>query len=219
MPINPFLSGSVFGRLTAIKKDHQDSNKHWIWECRCSCGNITLIYATNLVRGLTTSCGCFRKEVGSNRATHGQARVDHRTSAYRSWCSILQRCTNPKNRKFKDYGGRGIGVCDRWVNSFENFFEDIGAKPDGKYSVGRIDNDGNYEPGNCRWETPEQQSRNRRNNIWIEYDGMRKVVLDWAIYLNVKEGTLREALKYKSPKNALDFYKQKSSRHFDFVGR
>lgn len=219
MPRNPDLIGKVFGRLTAIDKNRLDKNGHWIWNCACSCGKTTDVYATNLIRGLTTSCGCYRKEVGSNRTTHGQSRESGRTSEYGSWCSMKCRCTNPKNRKFNDYGGRGIGICDRWMNSFENFFEDMGKKPGKGYSVGRINNELGYMPTNCRWETIQQQSRNRRNNIWIEYDGMRKVVLDWATHFKVKEATLREALKYKSPKDALDFYKIKLSRNPDFIIR
>lgn len=207
MGIATDLTNQVFGRLTAISRHHKTHNGHWVWNCKCECGNDAVIYATNLVRGLTKSCGCYRIETsGLANLSHGHSVGEKCTSEYRSWCSLLSRCNNPNYRKFKDYGGRGIKVCDRWTNSFENFLSDMGLKPSLSHSIDRIDNDGNYEPSNCRWATIAQQSRNRRSNVWYEYNGIKMVVKDWAEALNVKEGTLREMLKHNSFSHAYNFY-------------
>jgi hypothetical protein len=102
---------------------------------------------------------------------------------------MIKRCTNPKTIRFNEYGGRGISVCDRWLNSFENFLSDMGEKPPG-LSIDRIDNDGNYEPGNCRWATVEQQNNNQRNNIRLSYDGKTMTLSQWARHYGILKGTL-----------------------------
>lgn len=209
MGIATDLSNQVFGRLTAISRHHKTHNGHWVWNCQCSCGKSAIIYATNLVRGLTKSCGCFRQETsGLQNFSHGHSVGEKCSSEYRSWCSLLSRCRNPKDRKYSDYGGRGITVCERWLK-FENFIEDMGIKPTLKHTIDRIDVNGNYEPSNCRWATMYEQCRNRRNNIWYEYNGIKNIVTDWAVILNVKENTLREMLKYNSFEYAYTFYKNK----------
>jgi len=107
---------------------------------------------------------------------------------------MIERCENPKNKKFPSYGGRGIRVCSRWRNSFEAFLEDMGGKPKG-FSVDRIDNNGNYEPGNCRWADAKTQAKNRRSNVWIEYKGKRMIISDWADALGINRGTLEARKK------------------------
>lgn len=112
--------------------------------------------------GHTQSCGCIRKETAAAlKLSHGQAPKNHKTKTYQRWRGIKQRCTNPKHISYKNYGGRGITVCERWL-SYENFFADMGVAPDGMY-IDRINNDGNYEPSNCRWTDPVTSARNRRH--------------------------------------------------------
>ena len=151
------LTGQKFGRLIAIEKTDRRSGKGSIvWKCKCDCGKETFVSSSSLRSGNTQSCGCLNKELVT---THGMKN----TSEYRSWQSMKDRCYNPNYNQFKDYGGRGIIVCDRWKDSFENFFSDMGPKPSNKHSIDRIDNDGNYELGNCKWSTAREQVRNRRH--------------------------------------------------------
>lgn len=110
------------------------------------------------------------------RKTHGMGK----TSEYSIWSMMKDRCVNPNSTAFSYYGGRGIRVCDRWLESFENFFEDMGKRPSKKHQLDRIDNDGDYSPENCQWRTVKQQHRNKRNNVWIEFDGKKKILSDWA---------------------------------------
>ncbi len=124
---------------------------------------------------------------------HGHARDDFKTKTYQVWADMRNRCFNDRNKRYKDYGGRGIGVCPRW-SEYTNFLLDMGECPQG-LALDRIDNDGNYEPGNCRWATAKEQSRNRRTNNWIEYEGKRMIVYDWAKHLGIRVLTLRARLR------------------------
>lgn len=145
------LSGKVFGELTVIERAaSQRGNTHYL--CRCTCGSTKTILAKNLQNGRTKTCGCLR---GTEQ--HGY----RYTSTYRSWISTRQRCTNPKATGYKNWGGRGITVCERW-DKFSNFLIDMGERPPGT-TLERLDNDGDYEPGNCIWATYKQQAKNRRN--------------------------------------------------------
>lgn len=209
MGIATNVTGLRFGRLIAIDRHRKTHNGHWIWNCKCDCGRDTVVYVTNLVRGMTTSCGCYRIEKSSYRITHGHTRKGTQSLEYESYRGMLSRCLNHNNRKFPDYGGRGIEVCERWVNSFQNFFDDMGIRPSKEHTLDRFpNNDGNYEPANCRWATKPQQNRNRRSNRWYEYNGMRMVATDWARYLNVNECTFREMVKYHSIEYAYNFYRK-----------
>ena len=131
------------------------------WECLCECGNKTIVSASYLRNGKIKSCGCLRKE-GNNTKHQHTSRSHTPSPTYSSWIKAKQRCNNPNVPNWVDYGGRGIKVCDRWLDSFENFLADMGERPDGT-TIDRINNDGNYEPGNCKWSTPKEQSNNRRD--------------------------------------------------------
>lgn len=149
--------GMRFGRLTAIR---QVARRHWLF--RCDCGDERAAQVSNVTAGSTRSCGCLLREVaGHHTIKHGM----HGTPEYRAWRNMIARCEYPNVKNFPDYGGRGIRVCTEWRHDFDAFLNHIGRRPDLRMSIDRIDVNGNYEPGNVRWATPEQQSQNRRNVI------------------------------------------------------
>src|SRR5947208_164257 len=125
--------------------------------------------------------------------THGHTRGGARSPEYRTWDALIQRCENPKNNRFHLYGANGVTVCERWRSSFVNFLTDMGPKPRG-LTIDRIDNDGNYEPGNCQWSTPKQQARNRRTSAIIEYKGQRRTLVEWSEILGVSYACLQMRL-------------------------
>lgn len=150
------ITGSSFGRLTAIEWTGRLRWSARIWRCRCECGNETEVAVNTLRSGLVRSCGCMLVETSRRRATkHGQ----YGTPAYKSWDSMVQRCTNPRQTGYARYGAVGVTVCERW-RVFENFLADMGERPNGM-SLDRIDNARGYEPGNCRWATGRQQRMNQ----------------------------------------------------------
>ncbi len=163
------ITGQRFDRLVVMRRVENWRGRRARWICVCDCGNTTEVCGSKLRSGHTRSCGCLQREVCAEMGSigscgntkHGHARTGIFTGAYRSWTAMKARCTNPKNNRWYRYGGRGISVCGRWQDSFENFFEDMGARPTG-YTIDRYpDNNGNYEPGNCRWATPKQQRANQ----------------------------------------------------------
>lgn len=155
------ISGQMFGRLTAIKKEKTDTFGGFIWFCKCSCGNSKKVRSGDLIGGNTKSCGCLKSEATRESNTkHGLCG----SPAYVSWAGMIARCTNKKTIGYKNYGGRGISVCAEW-SEFSRFHEDMGDPPGDGFSLDRINNDGNYEPGNCRWATKSQQAKNRRKRV------------------------------------------------------
>lgn len=196
MPKKINLLGRSFGRLSIISESDQRTVDGKVkWNCVCTCGNTLTTSGRYLRDGDTRSCGCLEKETLLNRNTsHGLSG----TSEYNIWKALKQRCYNPNELHYADYGGRGILICDRWLNSFENFIEDMGNKPSPTHSIDRIDNDGNYEPSNCKWSTKAEQGRNKRNNRWIEHNGVTKHLQGWADHLSIQVSTLHSALKRNS---------------------
>lgn len=168
--------GDKYGTCTAIDEwvDKRNKNRYLIWECECGHIFIRSKYTRNK---LCPKC----KET----KTHGLSR----TPTYKAWSGMLDRCYNPNNKKYHRYGGRGIKVCDRW-KTFLHFYEDMGEKPAG-LSLDRINNDGDYEPSNCRWATPREQAQNRSNNVMLTIDGETHCLSEWSRRLNVSRDSLR----------------------------
>jgi len=153
---NYLREGDRFTRLVVLRFDSKrGSNKYY--ECKCDCGNIKAIRGTHLSSGGTKSCGCLAKEL---RSSHNKSS----TTEHSTWLSMKGRCSNSRNISYKNYGGRGITVCDRWLNSFENFYEDMGERPSDNHSIERVDVEGDYTPDNCVWLEKVYQNRNQRKS-------------------------------------------------------
>lgn len=189
------LTGRKFGRWTALYElprfPSRPKTRHY--QCACACGAERAVSYANLTSGVTKSCGCLRREILIQRQTkHGQShgRV---TPTYACWKSLRNRCANPNEQYYHLYGGRGITVCERW-QSFENFLADMGERPSDKHSIDRIDNDGNYEPGNCRWATLTEQNNNNRRNVLIEHNGRIQTVAQWAEETGLSWSAIRKRL-------------------------
>lgn len=186
------LTGKRYGRLTVIKRVYKEGDKKTYWMCKCDCGNETVVLASNLKRGHTTSCGCLKIErTKETNSTHGLSR----TRIYHIYKNMKDRTTNDHNIGYKNYGGRSIKICDEWLNDFEKFYNwsmENGYK-DG-LTIDRINVNGNYEPSNCRWVTMKVQSNNRRNNHNITYNGETHTLSQWSERLGINCSTLSDRI-------------------------
>lgn len=190
------LTNQRFGKLLVIGRDMETEgikSRELRWICKCDCGGQKTIVSYSLRKGITQSCGCLQVEncrrIGQI-TTHGMSgTVEHMT-----WASMKQRCSNPTAVGYENYGGRGIRVCDRWENSFENFYTDMGPRPSELHSIERENNDGNYEPNNCFWKTDKEQSNNRRSNHFVEYDGRKLTISQLADLKGLKYSTVAQRI-------------------------
>lgn len=184
MPKRADLTGRRFGRFIAIKIVGRNKWGMPRWLCKCDCGGQREVLHGALLAGRTKKCRCL-----SARKFHGMAR----TPTYSCWGSMISRCNNPRQVGFKYWGGRGITVCERWRN-FENFLADMGERPDGM-TIERIDNNGNYEPSNCRWATYTEQNRNRRGTKIIEYGGKQMPISAWADTVGISRRVIAQRIR------------------------
>ena len=191
------LSGQKFGRLTVVRRAEGDEVKPYKskcaqWLCECECGNTVVVQTGNLKSGNTTSCGCYKRDVTAvvNR-THGKSG----TALYNVYVLMKRRCNNPKMSDYKWYGGKGITVCDEWMESFESFYSwALSNGYEKGLTIDRVDPKRNYCPDNCRWITIEDQQSNRSNNRCYTYNGDTLTISEWARRVGLKEATVRHRL-------------------------
>lgn len=199
MAVQSIPVGTTFGRLTVIGEAEPRIDKHG-WKrgvsiVRCECGTEKTVINGKLLSRWTVSCGCLSSEKSAERCrlrtTHGKTK----TNEHRIWASMNSRCRDVNSPAYKDYGGRGINVCERWQQSFEAFLEDMGPRPSNKHSIDRINNDGNYEPNNCRWATRVEQANNMRTNRLFTFYGKTMTLTQWAEISLVNRRTIMVRLK------------------------
>lgn len=183
------LRGREFGKLSVVKYVGRPPNsRHHYWACVCQCGRRVESSGCNLVTGHVSRCRkCATAHINKCNTRHGLSK----TKEHSAWRGMLGRCHNPSNKRFSYYGGRGIKVCERWRNSFEDFYSDMGPAPSKLHSIDRIDNERGYSPENCRWATKSQQARNIRQTQFLEFNGETMSLPDWADKLKIKHETLR----------------------------
>lgn len=193
------MMGRRFSRLSILRQVENTPRGRAQWLCLCDCGKEVIYNGVEIRNGRLQSCGCLhaqraRENGTAANLTHGHSSGGRITPEYRTWSQMRERCNSPKHISFARYGGRGIRVCERW-DSFESFLEDMGPKPSGrngsrsKYSLDRIDNEGNYEPGNCRWATVSEQSRNTCKTVHVFVDGEKLVLQEALNRTGINPGT------------------------------
>lgn len=198
------IANKKFNRLRAIKFSHMRGRKS-VWFFKCDCGIIKLIEKTQVKRGHTKSCGCLSIEsitkVGKNNTIHGHSRRGNHTKIYKIWKRMKNRITNFNYEFFNRYGGRGIKICDRWLkfknfrdDMYESYLEHVKEFGEKQTTIERIDNDGNYEPSNCKWSTKKEQARNKSTNRLISMNGKTQPVICWAEELNISASTISTRL-------------------------
>lgn len=188
------LEGKRFGKLTVISRKMCDSRKRMQWYCKCECGNFTYVSSYDLLHEKTRSCGCYRKEATStNRTTHGMSS----SRLYRIWYAMKKRCYYESNAQYKDYGARGIKVCDEWYDSFDMFKRwAISNGYNDNLTIDRIDVDGNYCPSNCRWATSKEQCSNKRNNRVLYFNGKYQTLQQLSEETGIPYTTLLYRIKH-----------------------
>lgn len=185
-------AGTRFMRLLTRSEIFRGKNGLWYVHCVCDCGAEKDVMCKNLRAGHTLSCGCYGRSIPkTGPVTHGLSR----SPAWRSYYAMINRCTNPAADRYPNYGGRGVKICDRWLQGFEFFYADMGERPDEMTLDRYPDMNGNYEPGNCRWATNAQQVNNRRTNRRIEWRGDVKTVAEWAGVTGISIGNICNRLK------------------------
>lgn len=204
------LSGKKFGRWTVLNEAiNKHSSGRVAWTCICDCGVQRDVRSDYLYNNRSLSCGCLKDENTSIRnTTHGMSK----TKEYGIWQTMINRCTDPNVEGYPNYGGRGIKVCDRWLESFENFISDVGFRPSVKHSADRFpDINGNYEPNNFRWATRAEQQRGQRRNVWVEHNGEKMVLVDWVKKIGAPYSSVQVMLKNKkTPDQIVEYYKNKN---------
>lgn len=188
------LTGKRFGRLVVHSRGPSGARNASRWVCLCDCGNQVSVADGNLKSGCTTSCGCYRREVLRRGALSLRKHGMSGTKELAAWQHMHSRCYTESDKRFQRYGGRGIKVCERW-HSFAAFLEDMGKAPSADHSIDRIDVDGNYEPGNCRWATSKQQNRNRTNNRIVEINDVAKPLAEWCEEYGVSYALVSKRLR------------------------
>lgn len=191
------LSGQRFGRLVVLSlaTEKTTAGRSYSWHVQCDCGSKKTVYGTSLRTGRTNSCGCLYVESGARMGlagtTHGHSTLrSGKTPTYRSWSSMLQRCRDKAAANYASYGGAGISVCERWAD-FSKFLMDMGERPAGTTLDRYPNGEGNYEPGNCRWATKLEQSLNRYTTVWVEIDGKRMCLKEWARHYGIAPSSVR----------------------------
>ena len=189
------LTGQTFNRLTVLKYAGPDAEGRSLWHCLCECGNKKTTKSSYLKKGRVKSCGCMSIDQKRNAAKSQSHPLSRRNKpvARRCWQNMIARCTDINGKDWPNYGGRGITVCERWLESFANFFEDMGD-PDTGMTLDRIDANGPYSPENCRWATRKEQGNNRRNNRWLTVDGQTMTMAQWAEHAGISWATIQTRL-------------------------
>ena len=189
------LTGRKFGRLTAIARSKGSTSSGYKWFCVCDCGNETFVLGSNLRHGHVRSCGCLVKEFHKRDKSWLLKHGMYKSPEYQAYHDMIQRCTNPESQRWDRYGSRGITVCPRWLESFENFYTDMGPRPSKNHSLDRKDNNGNYDPDNCRWATFIEQVNNKSDNRTYDLNGETLTISQIARKYNIPRGRLATRLK------------------------
>lgn len=193
--MSKITAGQKFNMFTAICDVGRNKHGHPMWKCICECGNVRICSVQGIQSGKHKSCGCNRmKNMSASIRTHGLSS----SPEYYVWVAMKNRCLNHRCSAFKNYGGRGVSVCERWLR-FEEFYEDMGARPSNLYSLERIDNNKGYSKENCKWAQEHIQARNKRTNVWYEYNGIKHIQMDWATILRIDQAQISRLLKSGTP--------------------
>lgn len=190
------LTGERFGRLVVIKHAYQEGARHY-WLCKCDCGNEKLILGCSLKYGKTKSCGCLAREktIERNKLTKSTHKMSN-TRIFKTWMRMKSRCLNQNTKDYKNYGGRGITICQEWLDDFMNFYNwSMANGYKDTLSIDRINVNGNYEPSNCRWATIKVQNNNKRSCCFIEFNGEKHSIAEWSKKLKINKNTLQSRLK------------------------
>ena len=201
------IAGKKFNKLTAISFDSVSNSGNHKWLFSCECGNKKVILKSHAKSGHTKSCGCYNSDLTIKRNTkHNNCKRIGRSKAYSTWSSIKKRCYNFNQSNYERYGARGIKVCDKWVESFENFLEDMGEPPTAEHSIDRINNNGDYEPSNCKWSSVEEQANNKRNSIIITFNNKKQTLAQWCRELNLNyKSTYKKVRNNKSIESIFNY--------------